>query len=197
VPGKSWLLLIAGITFLAPLEAGSKRAEKPYDVPEAYEVYSALLAQPSAKQKLLIATATVAFDDCLESQGDPSEDSAIADYKKANQTVWQLQPKFKLTRNYKLLSEEEIKALIKPDPKGGFFYSFHGDVSIIHLSAIGFNADKTTAFVEMSSVCGGLCGGGGPFTFQKINGKWRKYEPPSRQNADGTLSFRATCRWNY
>src|SRR5262249_50803115 len=142
VAGKLWLLLIAGMGLLTPLKAGSKHAEKPYVVAEAYEVYSALLAQQPEKRDLVIATATVPFKHCLDSQRNRSIDSAIASYKKANETVWQLQPKFKLARNYKLLSEKEIDALTKPDPSGGFFSRFPDDMWVIYLSAIGFNADK-------------------------------------------------------
>jgi hypothetical protein len=193
---KFALLLIAGMAFSQATGGESKRSPKPYDVAKAYEVYSALLTLHPPEGELMIATATVPFQGCLDSH-NKSIASAIADYRKTNKTAWQLQPKFDLGRNYRLLSQKEIDTLRQPDPAGGFFWRFPDGVSIIHLSAVGFSGDKTIAFVGMDSACGGQCGDGGPFVFQNRNGKWLKYDPPPVKNSDGTFQFESICGWSY
>lgn len=188
------LLLLA---FAVSAQSGKEREPRPYDVQEAYEVYTAALAMDHLKGKLLIADTTVPFNECLDSRSDKPADAAIGDYKEANRTRWRLQRKFTLNRNYELLSNEEIERLRRPDPKDGFFWYFPRGVEIVHLSAVGFTADKTIAFVEMGVICGGLCGHGSPFLLQKRNGRWREYSPPWVENPDGTFQTITICSWNY
>jgi hypothetical protein len=195
------LLLLAFAVFA---QSGKEREPQPYDAQEAYEVYAAALAMDHLKGKLLIADTTVPFNECLDSRSDKPADAAIGDYKQANKTRWRLQRKFALKRNYQLISSEEVKRLQRPDPKGGLFWYFPRGVQVIHFSAVGFNADRTNAFVERDVVCGDLCGHGSPFLLQKRNGKWREYSPPWVENPDGTaqgttitVQGMTICSWNY
>jgi len=122
-----------------------------------------------------------------------------------------LQEKFKLERSYKLLSAKGINDLKQPDPEGGFFWTFPDGVWITHLSAVGFNKDKTIAFVAMDAQCGGACGHGTSCTLQKRNGKWQKYEPyvppvvvKGKKDQNGEVHFTVRsvpgasyCAWYY
>jgi hypothetical protein len=148
-------------------------------------------------RELIIADTTVPFDHCLESRSDKEVDAAIKDYKKANRFKWLLERKLKLGRTYKLLSIAEIEKLQIPDPQGGFFWRFPEAVTIRSLSAVGFNADKTVAVVEMDFECGGQCGHGGPFILQKQKGKWIRYSPPAVRTPDGSWTLPGSCGWSY
>jgi len=183
--------------FVAFAQSGKEREPKPYDIQEAYDVYAAALAMDDVKGKLLIADTTVPFNECLDPRSDKLADAAIDDYKETNKARWRLLPKFGLKRNYQLLSSEDIKRLQRSDPKGGFFWYFPPGVKLIHFSAVGFNADRTIAFVEMDVQCGGLCGHGSPFLLQKRKGKWGEYSPPWVENPDGTIQGITSCSWNY
>jgi len=176
---------------------------KPYDVPEAYEVYAAALAldhvEGDEDRELLILNTTAPSNQCLDTHGDKAVASAIEDYKKANSVKWLLERRLRLARTYKLISAEEIDALKIPDRNGGFFWHFPENIRIRSLSAVGFNNDKTLAFVEMDFECGGLCGHGRSFILQKQKGKWIEYSPPPIENPDGSWTFQGTgsCGWGY
>jgi hypothetical protein len=202
-----------GLLFMAiavSAQPGPESVPKPYDVQEAYEVYAAALTLDHAKGELLIGDTTLPIKNCLDPRSDKLVDAAIADYKEANESIWQLQRNFKLKSAYKLLSSSEIKDLQKPDPKGFNWTLSHG-TGIRHFSAVGFNSEKTIAFVEMDFVCGGLCGHGQPYVLQKRNGRWQEYrqdmalhKTDCKENKDGTSTctvdgplFTTYCYWNY
>lgn len=183
---------------------------KPYDVPEAYAVYSAVLALEHSEGELLIADTTVPFNHCLEHRSDKAVDSVITDYKKVNRTLWRLLGNVSLGQNYKMLSVGEIHALQQPDPKKGFFWYFPEGTAVIHFSAVGFNAARTIAFVELDFQCGGLCGHGRPYVLEKREGQWQEYDESRnwkfgklKKNKDGTFTGTmsgpgiSVCSWNY
>jgi hypothetical protein len=165
----------------------NQQEPKPYDVDEGYEAFSAALALEKPKgELLLIGDTTVPFNSCMEPRSDKLVDSAIDDYKKTNEKQWILQRRFKLDRPYELLSKEQWKTrTAQRGPSTGVYY----------LSAVGFSADKTIAFVELDFVCGGLCGHGSPYILQKKGGKWAQYEPSWTQNSDGTMQGPVLCSW--
>jgi hypothetical protein len=188
----------------------TKRPEpKPYADPEAYRVYAAALQLEHREGELLIAERSVPFRQCLDSRSDKVVGAVIKQYEKTNQTVWHLQDKF-LDRDYRLISEKEIAALRRPDPEGGFFWTFPNGMSITHLSAVGFNATKAVAFVAIDFQCGGVCGAGRSYILEKRANKWQEYESKlaprvikRKKNKDGTeiLTMRgptlSSCTWNY
>ncbi|HWF06801.1 MAG TPA: hypothetical protein VHA06_24135 [Candidatus Angelobacter sp.] len=201
-----------GLLFMAIVVSAQSAPEsipKPYDVQEAYKVYAAALALDHAKGELLIGDTTLPFKDCLDSHSDELVDAAIADYKRVNESIWQLQRIFKLKSAYKLLSPKEIKDLQKPDPIGFNWTLTHGK-GIRRFSAVGFNSDKTIAFVEADFICGGMCGHGQSYVLQKRNGRWQKYLPDiqldkadCKEDKDGALLCTVKgpiftyCSWNY
>jgi len=199
------------VAFTLAAQSTKEPPAKAYDVPEAYEVYAAVLALDPPKGDLLIAESTVPFNSCQDAHSDKSVASAIADYKRTNKDSWLLQKKFDRGRNYKLLSQKEISDLKQPDPKGGFFWYFPDETEITHLSAVGFNANKTVAFVEMDVQCGGLCGRGTSYALEKRDGKWQEWKDhrtakvtKRKKNPDGSWTVALSggpyigyCGWNY
>ena len=159
-----WLLL----PWLLPTQAANEQP-KPYDVDEAYDIFSTVLAMEKQKDDtLLIGDTTVPFNLCLEKRSDKLADSAIEDYKKTNNSRWRLQHRFNLDHPYQLMAADQQRHRSKRatiEAKG-----------IYHFSAIGFSPDKSIAFVEMDFVCGGLCGHGRPYILQKKDGKWELYD---------------------
>jgi hypothetical protein len=192
----SRFIAICLLALLSSVQDATKDDVKPYEDGESYNVYSAVLALQKEKGNLLIADTTTHFNSCLDSDSDRLARQAIDDYQKVNQTKWSLGHHFAINRPYRLLSQEEISKLLEPDKKSDNWplSPYHG---IHRFSAVGFNADKTIAFVEMDVICGGLCGHGSPYTLQKKNGKWVHYSPPPVENSDGTMTFSGTCGWFY
>jgi len=156
---------------------------KPYDVDEAYKVYSAIL--PSiGKSPLVISTETRTREICLrplDAQSERVLRPAIDNYLELNALPWQLQKHFEINRHYELLAEEELKATFRNGMNGSrsmggwkTFYERHPDSEgWIELSAVGFNADKTIAVVFMGYYCGEGCRGGEFRALGKNGGNWQ------------------------
>ena len=171
---RAWLLI--ALFSIAQNAQVEPKEPKPYDVDEAYKVYSVVLSEQPTNHTLLISETTVPFNNCINREFDKSIKPAVDHYILTNKASWLLSRKFSLASEYKLLSAKEIDDLVgKPDPKG-YIRRFPGGISITSLSAVGFNSDQTIAVVEESSVCGFLCGRGGLHILEKREGKWREME---------------------
>jgi hypothetical protein len=168
--------LLAGCQMFSGESNGSG---EPYDVAEAYEVYSAIIPTEVQDPKthmwfIRIDTLPIghgssrvydpsdgAREEWEKARGQTPVDTALDDYVKVNAKTWLLQRNFTLPKAYKLVTRDEIKAMF-PHP-GGFGNPW------IELSAVGFNADRTMAIVYMTSH---YSGEGKSFFLQKHNGKW-------------------------
>jgi CubicO group peptidase (beta-lactamase class C family) len=179
-------LILSTLLALASVQANSSTTPKDpppgYDLPEAYEVYSAILPSEwswkDAKAKwLVIRQATTAYEMCLSPDAASQQliGPAIADYVQQNKQPWLLQRKFDIEKPYTLLSANEETAAFQSSPGGwqGFYQMYADSGGIIELSAVGLNADKTVAVVYSGHHCGSLCGGGGFQVLQKKAGKWQ------------------------
>ena len=152
----------------------------PYEVDEAYRVYSELLPREEsygfAKGTLVIQEETISEHldaKCLTGAARRKFKDAIVDYERANSKQWLLQRLFQSQKPYGLVSSDAIKAAFKQ----GFWDSFNGRYpgsgGYITLSAVGFNKEKTLAVVYTGSSCGGLCGSWGFHLLEKVNGVWK------------------------
>ncbi|HEY6765907.1 MAG TPA: hypothetical protein VI386_14175 [Candidatus Sulfotelmatobacter sp.] len=63
------------------------------------------------------------------------------------------------------MSSAAIGTALQRNPNSGGY---------IILSAVGFNKEKTEAFVYSGSSCGSLCGHWGFHLLEKIDGNWKK-----------------------
>jgi len=155
----------------------------PYETPEAYEVYAAILpsecrgrtqsetTRHSRKHHPLRYVALSPDADSAKLIG-----SAITDYIQQNQHPWLLQPRLTIEKPYVLLSPEQIESTFrrKSGRLGGFWAMYPDSGGIIELSAVGFNSNKTVAVVYSGHRCGSpLCGGGGFSVLQSKDGKWQ------------------------
>jgi hypothetical protein len=176
----SAVLVFVTVTPQAPTKLDS------YDVPEAYEVYSAIFPgewswKDAHAEWLVISGTTMRYEMCLE----PDEQSqkiiggAIADYLQQNKQPRMLQRKFSLAEMpYTILTPEEQRAAFENSPGGGeaFYGMYVHSGGLIEVSAVGFNTDKSIAVVYVGHECGSLCGGGEFHVLQNKAGKWEPLE---------------------
>ncbi|HEX3437759.1 MAG TPA: hypothetical protein VHT24_13405, partial [Pseudacidobacterium sp.] len=57
-----------------------------------------------------------------------------------------------------------------------------------YLGVPGFDRTRTHALVSVIKSCGGLCGSGGIFAVEKIDGRWQRSAP---------TDFTRNCSWMY
>lgn len=179
---KRTLLLLTLLSLLAQMAAASAEDKlKPYEIDEAYQVFSAILPSEwpwriANAKRLAIRSETSTYEMCLrpEKEYEAIIGPAISDFVKQNQQAYLLQNKFHVEKPYDLIPASEYKSIFR-NGLGGWstFYKKYPDSGgSIELSAVGFNADKTIAVVYMGHSCGGLCGGGGFHVMQKKEEKW-------------------------
>ena len=176
--------LIAAIIFLGSSMAMAQQATAPdpYDVAEAYQVYSALLpsedAANSGKGTLVIQQETLRgaepSDPCLTPEAAAKFKDAVADYKQVNRKPWLLQRQFQIAQPYELVSSDAIGKLFKQGAWNGFYKRYPNSGGYLTLSGVGFNHDKTRAIVYSGTACGMLCGSWSWHLLEKINGKWKE-----------------------
>jgi len=172
--------LILSRSHLSAQGSHSQRPGKFYEIAEAYEVYSAILTEQwleDRKIKLfLICTKTIAVEICFQPYGEWQEAlrSAIGDYTELIKSNWILQPEFHLDRPYKLLPQETLAKAFAVEPGGNPLYRKYQDSGgrYYAFSPVGFNQDKTVGLVQMTYLCGSLCGLGQFHLLQKKSTKW-------------------------
>jgi hypothetical protein len=186
---KNALLILSVLVVLGVRNASAQNTPLAYDVPEAYAVYSAIVANEwpirvAKAQRLVIQAETIDYPDlpkdekiCLVPTNDEKSlyDPVIAEYVAVNKKTWLLQRKFEIGIPYEFISKAEISAIFEKKGMEGWtdLRAKHPDSGgIISMSAVGFNADKTIAIVYMGHSCGGLCGGGIYHVLKKVDGKW-------------------------
>jgi hypothetical protein len=157
---------------------------EPYDVDEAYHVYSALLPREesygSAEGMVVIQQETVTDQHvtggCLTADAANKFKDAISDFERANRKPWRLQRQFEMQKPYEVMSSDAIKLLFKEHGSDwdGFYERYPSSGGFLVLSAVGFNKDKTLAIVYVGSACGSLCGTWGFHLLEKVDGKWQK-----------------------
>jgi len=157
-------------------------AAKPYDVAEAYQVYSALLPREEsaefAKGTLVIQQETEARQEppepCLTPDAAAKFKDAVVDYKQVNSKPWLLQRQFQIEKPYELVNSDTIKVLFKQGDWDGFYRRYPDSGGYLSLSAVGFNPERSRAIVYTGSACGNLCGRWAWHLMEKIDGKWQE-----------------------
>jgi hypothetical protein len=179
---KGTLLLLMFLSCSSVLVGQEK--PKSYDDRDAYEVYAAIIGDewPISAAKatqLVIQAETTMFPHrpmCLKpAPGDESTLGAlITSYLKANEKPRLLQRKFRVELPYEVVSKSVLDEFFPKDVDGWprFHARYPNSGGFIHMSAVGFNPDKTLALVYMGHWCAGLCGGGTHHLLEKKDGKW-------------------------
>ena len=179
-------LLLMGLSIVS----GAQTPPAAYDDADAYAVYAAIIVDDwpvkvAKARKLVIETETKDNPFFYERNGhvclkpaageETTLEPLIEAYEKANKQTLSLQRKFVLPLEYELVPRENITALFKTKGIGGwkdFYDKYPNSGGSIHMSAVGFNADKKLALVYMGHSCGGLCGGGSYHLMKKLADKW-------------------------
>lgn len=104
--------------------------------------------------------------------------SAIADFEKKNTISIPLSKKFHIKKSYVLISQEDKSIVFQNRIRewDAFYEKYPGSSGIISLSQVGYSADKTIAWVYWTTWCGGRCGKGGYYIFEKKEGSWNMKE---------------------
>jgi len=178
------LAAVLSIAYLSAAAGQESAAAKPYDVDEAYRVYSVLLPHEEsygfAKGTVVIQQETVsdqhAAGACLTAEAAEKFKDAISDFDRADGKPLILQRQFALQKPYQLVSSAAIKLSFKEQGADwdGFYKSHPGSGGFLVLSAVGFNKDKTLAIVYVGSACGNLGGRWGFHLLEKVGGMWQR-----------------------
>jgi hypothetical protein len=163
-------------------------AAVPYEDPDAYAVYSVLLASQNGKF-FVIQSELEYFPNGSSSGVEGGAEFkklwgvAVEDYVRQFRQKRSLVRNFSLDAPYQLLPKAEIMLAFKlppgttPQPGEGWvkFYSKYPEArGYYYLSAVGFDENKTHAIVQMNNWCGMLCGGGYSHFFEKVDGNWHE-----------------------
>ena len=198
--------IFAGMSLLVVFEtfAGNRKIAHAYTDSDAYEIYSAVLphtwlwTQLNA-QNFVILKETKGHSICAASSADPSDTQAgnggrntaqkgqksssttvaIANYKKLNRQSWILEHKLHISRSYSFIGRGELAGITHQEIGAwGLFFEHHEDSGgWIQFSAVGFDADKTTAVVYAAYECGPNCRGGAFYSLKKQGSHWKVSDP--------------------
>jgi hypothetical protein len=158
--------------------------------PEAYAVYTAHLvgARPARlipPAPLLIQETTETWDGgphCFPDTIKPEWQEVLGDYRRQNATRWTLERRLQLDMPYELVSRAAILMsfdAVQPGDWRVIDRAHPGSGGFTVLSAVGFGSDKTRAMLYSGRSCGGLCGAGGFYFFEKEERVWRRVTPMS------------------
>jgi hypothetical protein len=188
VPMHSLMRIIMSFAgpFLCLVSASSQNSAppEPYDIDEAYQIYSLLIPHEEAyefgKATAIIQEDTVTHPfepKCIEAKAADRFKEAIADYNAVQKRTWLLQRRFQIERPYELVRSDTIQESFNergPDGWQDFKRRYPDSGGFIILSPVGFNKSKTLAVVYTGSGCGGLCGRWSFHLFEKDKtGRWK------------------------
>ena len=175
------MVLVAGISATPTYQPAAK---EPYEVAEAYEVYSVVLPHEEsygfAKGTLVIQQDTIqkqeALGPCLTAEAANRFKDAISDFDRLESKSWLLQRKFDFAKPYILVDSSTIDRLFQCGPKVGiaFYKRYPESGGYLTMSPVGFNTDKTQAIVYIASSCGSLCGRCGFHLLERVQGNWKE-----------------------
>ena len=179
------LVVLMLIALSVSAQTVQEPAVEPYEDPEAYKIYSALL-ESSGRHTILIQeeTATMAPDFSRLKQRLKKQyrvaSSAVDDFESKNAVNWKLQPQFSLAQRYYWLGSQTL-----PHASVGFFNPFLPE-RYFQFSPVGFDSKKTTALVAILylvncghyifSSCEGASGEGRFAILHKHHGVWKEID---------------------
>jgi hypothetical protein len=148
---------------------------------DEYAVFSAVVSSMSTGTKLAVikgSTVNYSIDaGLLHNQAlarllSPLLQATIDDYIAKSQVSKQLSRDFRLKLPYLLFTKED-EQLFEPDGSWDrYFQKYPDSGGLITLSAVGFNSEKSQAFVYAARTCGRLCGRGFMVVLTKEGDIW-------------------------
>jgi hypothetical protein len=163
----------------------TSRGPAPITDAEVYAIYSAHLARAKPEGRvppaaLIIQAETENWDSpgCIREPIESEWQEVVADYRRKKATVSTIQDRLRVNVPHEFVSKEALLATFRSQGNWAEFHRSHpGSGGYLTFSAIGFNAEKTRAMLHSSYQCGGLCGSGRFYFFEKANGRWMSTEP--------------------
>jgi hypothetical protein len=179
------LSLIVSVLWIFTTVAQDSSAAQPYEVDDAYQIYSLLLPQEEsygfAKGTLIIQEETASnaavSGACLSSEVANRFKDAIYDYKRSQAKKWLLKRQFQIEKPYEIVNKESMTLLFKGHGLDGwdaYYDHYPRSGGYVFMSAVGFNKNKTLAIVYTGSICGGLCGRAQFHLVEKLQGHWKE-----------------------
>jgi hypothetical protein len=171
------------IPFLLGVSSRDFSVPKAYDIDEAYQIYSLLIAHEEAyqfgKATAIIQEDTVSHPldaGCFEAKAAGRFKEAFADYREVQKRTWLLQRRFQIERPYELVSSDTIRQFFNergPEGWKELNQCYPDSGGFIIVSPVGFNKSKTLAVVYTGSSCGGLCGRWIFHLLEKDRDRWK------------------------
>jgi hypothetical protein len=180
---RSLLLIALTFSLLLPFSAviAQQPKPRPYDIEEAYHVYSAILPRlDSFNAKLVVIgglTERAEINpECFEPTARERFKDAIADLGRLNNERRILLRRFDIEKRYEFFIQEKpfVPSAPGEDFWSAFYKRFEGSRGMITLSTVGFNKEKTLAVVYAGSGCHFLCGNWSFYLLEKAEGKWKE-----------------------
>jgi hypothetical protein len=159
-------LILVFLGWHSQAAANSTSSLQAYTDPDAYEIYSIVVPKETARLKgrtyyIQRETVQVVRDGCMSTEKNFLDEYSelIENFATANRNPVLLQRQFHLRKRYVLRDQDEIRASIPLHSDGSMsFQHLQKFITVIHLSAVGFNADRTRALVMIEYICGPMCG---------------------------------------
>jgi hypothetical protein len=182
-----------------------------YSDRDAYDVYSIVVPKEMVRQRgrtVYIQRQTVqgVRDGCMSTEKSFRDEygELLENFTNANRAPVLLQRQFHLRKRYVLRDQDEIPVSAPSHVDGSMsFQHLQKFITVIHLSAVGFNADRTRALVMVEHVCGPSCGGGRYYFMVKSGQTWQ-IEPDFASQSEASSSetplqrtISKTCFWSY
>lgn len=177
---------LLGVAFLVLSLTSSAQdvSAKPYEINEAYEIYSLLLpkAVPYGFRKgpLIIQQETVSespsyFYNWFDLKAQSKFKDALEDYLQVTKSAWLLQRNFRIEQPYELVSLDTIFGEHKREEGWKYFFErYPCSGGLIEVSPVGFDKTKTLAVVYTGHGCGWLCGFWAFHLLEKVDGEWKE-----------------------
>ena len=162
---------------------------------EAYVVYSALyqtpMQEPLAFAEDSLTDVPQVNGSCLRPVTEQEREMANA-FVAANRQSHRWEQKFSIPQGYRLLPPAEVMhaqtCLVTHQTDGAICGSYRQLRYVRLLGVPGFDQAHTRALVSVIKSCGHLCGSGGIFAVDKVNGTWQR---------SPTSDFTRDCSWMY
>ena len=160
----------------AEQDAATRASQPPIET-DAASVFAAVMPPPQQRKNFLVVKTTGKPNICDDygpksgTNGDFEE--VVADYRRVNTTVWNLEPLLRDLPGVQLVSERELRKESKRLHK-----KYPGAVSTMTFSAVGFDKSGTLALVYSAFFCGKDCGGGRWHFLRAGPQGWKEIYPP-------------------
>ena len=196
-----WCFSLLASLFISPNQganSGQPSPAAPYEEPEAYRVYAAVLPIDGwyweGSGTILILREippsqwTGSPREVLQGTGTTfaaEMEPVFKSFEDVNRAPKQLNSELNLHRAHQYVGRAELNAAFtkgnesaKRDQWEGFRQVFPNAAGYLMVSGVGFNADKTLALVYLEHHCGKDCGGAHFYVLQRREGVWVQYFPP-------------------